>query len=166
MTIEWEFKYPLVSVHARNRGVSDHTPLLLDTGEATFSGNSRQFRLELSWFTWEDFYSRVVEIWHKSVRGRNSVQQWNKKMRALRSHLRGWATNNVRIYKQQKSNLITTIDNLDIKAESRDLTTQERDELSQARDQLARLLCEEEIKFYQRAKVTYVMLGDNKMKYF
>jgi hypothetical protein len=87
-------------------------------------------------------------------------------MRALRSHLRGWATNNVRIYKQQKSNLITTIDNLDIKAESRDLTTQERDELSQARDQLARLLCEKEIKFYQRAKVTYVMLGDNKMKYF
>jgi hypothetical protein len=74
MTIEWEFKYPLVSVRARDRGVSDHTPLLLDTGEATFSGNSRQFRLELSWFTWEDFYSRVVEIWHKSVRGRNSVQ--------------------------------------------------------------------------------------------
>jgi endonuclease/exonuclease/phosphatase family metal-dependent hydrolase len=32
MTTEWEFKFPLVTVQALNRGVSDHTPLLLDTG--------------------------------------------------------------------------------------------------------------------------------------
>jgi hypothetical protein len=38
--------------------------------------------------------------------------------------------------------------------------------LSQARDQLAKLLREEEIKFYQRAKVTDVLLGDNNTKYF
>jgi hypothetical protein len=31
MTIVWEFKYPLVSVHALVRCVSDHTPLFLDT---------------------------------------------------------------------------------------------------------------------------------------
>jgi hypothetical protein len=62
------------------------------------------------------------------------VQRWNKEMSALRSHLRGWAANNVGIYKQQKSNLIATIDNLDINAESHDHTAQERDELSQARD--------------------------------
>jgi hypothetical protein len=100
MTTEWEFKYPLVSVCALDRGVSNHTPLLLDTSEAAFSGNGRQFRLELSWFTREDFYSRVAEIWRKPVRGRNSVQRWNKKMSALRSHLRGRAANNVGIYKQ------------------------------------------------------------------
>jgi hypothetical protein len=38
--------------------------------------------------------------------------------------------------------------------------------LSQACDQLVKLLTEEEIKFYQRAKVTDVLLGDNNMKYF
>jgi hypothetical protein len=50
--------------------------------------------------------------------------------------------------------------------ESRDLTTLERDELFQAWDQLAKLLREEEIKCYQRAKVTDVLLGDNNTKYF
>jgi hypothetical protein len=114
MTIEWEFKYPLVSVQALDRGISDHTPLLLDTGAATFKGNNRQFRMELSWFTHDDFYAWVTEIWRKSVRGNNSVQRWNKKMSALRSHLRGWAKNNVGIYKQQKGNLISTIDKLDV----------------------------------------------------
>jgi hypothetical protein len=38
--------------------------------------------------------------------------------------------------------------------------------LSQAQDQLAKLLREEEIKLYQRAKVNDVLLGDNNMKYF
>jgi endonuclease/exonuclease/phosphatase family metal-dependent hydrolase len=78
MTTEWEIKYLLVLVHDLDRGVSDHTPLLLDTGNATFTGNNRQFKMELSWFTREDFYTRVVEMWNKSVRGRNSVQRWNK----------------------------------------------------------------------------------------
>jgi hypothetical protein len=79
MTTKWEFKYPLVSVRALERGVSDHTPLLLDTGDATFTGNNRQFRMELSWLTREGFYSRVTDICHKPVWGMNSVQRWNKK---------------------------------------------------------------------------------------
>jgi hypothetical protein len=166
MTTEWEFKYPLVSVRALNRGVSDHTPLLLDTGDAAFTGNSQQFRMELSWLTHDDFYSRFVDIWHKPVRGRNSMQRWNKKMSVLRSRLRGWAAHNVGVYKQQKGNLISTIDKLDVKAKSRDLTVHGRVELSQAWDQLARLLREEEIKYYQRANVADVLLGDNNMKYF
>jgi hypothetical protein len=51
-------------------------------------------------------------------------------------------------------------------AESHDLSPGESLRLSQARDQLEKLLREEEIKFYQRAKVTDVLLGDNSTKYF
>jgi hypothetical protein len=155
-----------VSVRALDRGMSDHTPLPLDTDDATFKGNIRQFRMELSWFSHDDFYALVTEIWRKPIRGNNSVQRWNKKMSALRSHLRGWAANNVGIYKQQKGNLISIINKLDVEAESHDLTARERNELSQAQDQLVRLLREEEIKYYQRAKVTDVLLGDNNTKYF
>jgi exonuclease III len=56
MSTKWEFKYPLVSVQALDRGVSDHTPLLLDTGQPTYSGGAKSFRFELSWFTHEDFF--------------------------------------------------------------------------------------------------------------
>jgi hypothetical protein len=79
MTTEWEFKYPLVTVHALGRGVSDHTPLLLDTRRPAFTGISKPFKMELSWFYHEDFYDRVVEIWNKLVRGQNSIQRWIKK---------------------------------------------------------------------------------------
>jgi hypothetical protein len=46
-------------------------------------------------------------------------------------------------------------------AENWDLSEDERSQLDQARSDLTKLLQEEELKFYQRAKVTDVLLGDN-----
>jgi hypothetical protein len=166
MTTEWEFKYPLVSVRCLDRGISDHAPLLLDMGTPAFAGNGSTFRLELSWLTQSDFIERVTEIWNRPARGNNAVQRWNNKISVLRRYLRGWAKHKFGIYKQAKHCFQQTIDHLDITAENRDLSPDECLMLAQARDQLARLLREEEIKFYQRAKVTDVLLGDNNMKYF
>ena len=62
MTTEWELKYPLVTVHALDREVSDHTPLLLETGDPAFSGHPKQFKMELNWLSHEDFKEKVKEI--------------------------------------------------------------------------------------------------------
>jgi len=48
----------------------------------------------------------------------------------------------------------------------RDLTEPEQENLAQSRDQLTILLREEEIRYYQRAKVKDVLLGDNNTRYF
>lgn len=48
MTIEWEFKFPLVYLHASDRGVSDHTPLFLDTVSPAFLGICRPLDLSLT----------------------------------------------------------------------------------------------------------------------
>ena len=44
MTSEWEFKYLMVTVYALDRGVSDHTPLLLDTSDPSYAGHAKQFK--------------------------------------------------------------------------------------------------------------------------
>ena len=75
MTTEWEFKYPMVTVQALDRGVSDHAPLLLDTGDSAYVGHAKQFKMELSWLAQEDFRERVTEIWNKPVSGQNSIQR-------------------------------------------------------------------------------------------
>ena len=36
---EWEQRFPLVTVDALNREISDHTPLLLSTSDKTPAGN-------------------------------------------------------------------------------------------------------------------------------
>ena len=45
----WENKYPLVSVRALERidSLSDHAPILLDTGETKLHGKKPQFKFEL-----------------------------------------------------------------------------------------------------------------------
>ena len=87
-------------------------------------------------------------------------------MSALRKHLRGWAAHTSGSYKQEKNTVQYIIDELNITAEVRELTDSEREHLAQSRDQLSRLLREEEIKWYQGAKVTDVLLGDNNTKYY
>jgi len=39
----------MVTVHVLDKGVSDHTPLLLDTGEPSYTGQAKQFKMELNW---------------------------------------------------------------------------------------------------------------------
>jgi len=166
MTTEWELKYPLITVHALDRGVSDHTPLLLETGDPAFSGHPKHFKMELSWLSHEDFKEKVKEIWSQLVVGQNSVQRWNRKMGALRKQLRGWARHHHGVYKAQKENLQKVVTNLDTQAEIRNLSQGERDQLETARDDLIKLLREEELRFHQRAKATDVLLGDNNTRYF
>ena len=129
MTTEWDFKYPLVTVQALDRGVSDHTPLLLDTGEPSYRAIAKQFKMELSWLAREDFWHRVTEIRNKPIHGRNSVQRWNRKMGALRKHQRGWAGHQHGLYKMQKQNCQSIITTLDTTAENRLLTDGEREQL-------------------------------------
>jgi endonuclease/exonuclease/phosphatase family metal-dependent hydrolase len=42
-SVEWEHKFPLVSVRALTRSGSDHTPLLLDSGVQADLGNKAHF---------------------------------------------------------------------------------------------------------------------------
>jgi endonuclease/exonuclease/phosphatase family metal-dependent hydrolase len=43
VSTDWEQKFPLSSVEALTRELSDHTPLLLDTGNASHRGNNHNF---------------------------------------------------------------------------------------------------------------------------
>jgi hypothetical protein len=51
-------------------------------------------------------------------------------------------------------------------AETRELTGEEHDLLAQSRDQLATLLRGEEIRYYWRAKMKDILLGDCNTRYF
>ena len=50
---DWEDKYPLATVNAMEREISNHTPLLLDTGDN--KKNQPIFRFENAWMLMEGF---------------------------------------------------------------------------------------------------------------
>ena len=61
--IEWEEKFPLVTIQALQRAISDHTPLLVDSGEATHMGNQNVFSFEIAWFKREGFIDLIAWEW-------------------------------------------------------------------------------------------------------
>jgi hypothetical protein len=79
VSTDWELKYPKVNVHALPRALSDHTPLLLDTGMPS-QHNSQMFKFELTWLFKDDFYDTVTRIWQSETRGANAMQIWQIKI--------------------------------------------------------------------------------------
>ena len=74
-SVEWEQKFPLVTVQALQRGISDHTPLLVDSGEATHVGNRNTFCFELGWFEREGFMELIAAEWARDMGGSSSVER-------------------------------------------------------------------------------------------
>ena len=48
--------FPLATVDALNREISDHTPLLLNMGEGIERKNQPEFKFELGWLLREGFF--------------------------------------------------------------------------------------------------------------
>jgi hypothetical protein len=83
----------------------------------------------------------------------------------VRQYLKGW-TKNVSGDKKEKKEILNTLDSLDKKAEICPLDSHERDYKQYLNNRLVEMLREEEIKWYQWAKVKELLEGDSNTKYF
>jgi hypothetical protein len=142
-----------------------YTPLLR-LGEKTKAKKSAPFKFELGWLLKEGFFNVVSKVWREGSRGTTSVQRWQNKIRRLRQFLRGWAKNMNGAYKKEKHELLRMAEELDKKAESQLLSQREWDSKQSIHERLNQLLREEELKWFQRAKTTNILEGDNNTKYF
>lgn len=167
MDTEWELKFPLVTVRALERieALSDHAPIILDSN-STNPATRRPFKFELGWLNRDGFVDMIKNVWERPAVGRTPIQRWIFKIRAMRRHLSGWAKHTNGIYKKEKQRLCTIIDDLDKIAETRTLSQQEIELKNQSNEMVARLLREEEIKYYQRSKADFILMGDSNTRYF
>ena len=165
-SVEWEQKFPLVMVQGLSRIISDHTPLLVDSGEATHVGNKSMYSFESAWFEREGFLDLIAREWAKDTGGGTNVERWQNKIRHLRQFLRGWAKHLSGIYKAEKERLLLLIQSLDLKAESSILDTRELETKVEAELRLKELLRVEELKWALRAKVRKIVQGDDNTQFF
>jgi hypothetical protein len=91
------------------------------------------------------------------------MEIWQNK---IRHFLPGWAKNLSGVYNEEKERLLLLIDELDVKAESSPLSAVKRAAKTEVDEYLAKLRCNEETKWTQRAKVKHVQEGGNNIKYF
>jgi hypothetical protein len=107
VSTDWEVKFLQVIVRALPRGISDHTPLLLDTGTSS-QPKSNGFKFELAWLFKDDFHEKVIEVWQRESRGTTSIEIWQNKIRYLQRYLRGGGAKNINeTYKKEKRKIWT-----------------------------------------------------------
>jgi hypothetical protein len=146
VTTEWGQKFPLSSVVALKLDISDHTPLLLNSEEATSCPCNQRFKFELGWLLRDGFHDMFHDIWTNEVSGQTPMEKWQNKIRRLRQHLRGWEKNTSSAYKKEKKNILNKFYSLDKKVEYDSLLAHELDLKQCLQNRLGELLREEEIK--------------------
>ena len=93
MATEWEQKFPLSTVIALSSDISDHTPLLLNTGGASPDSSQPMFKFELGWLLRDGFMDMVKNVWSEENTCSTPMEKWQAKIRRLRLFLQGWAKN-------------------------------------------------------------------------
>jgi hypothetical protein len=120
----------------------------------------------MGWLTRDGFFDMVANIWQSECRGYTALERWQNKIRNLRQYLRGWAKHTAGIYRKEKKSLISLIDQLDKKAETSILSDNEINMKHYIKERLVTLLREEEIKWYERAKVQNLLQGNDNTRFF
>ena len=166
VSTEWENQFPRTMVEPRDRNVSDHTPLVVSTGASTHQIRNRPFKFERGWLIRDGFYDLVANVWQSETSGSNPLERWQSKIRRLRQYLRGWAASTAGSYKKEKKTLLALLHDLDKKAETDCLSDQEINLKQYLKERLVTLLREEELKWYERAKVKSLLEGDANTRFF
>jgi hypothetical protein len=134
---DWEAAFPLVRVRGLPKCTSDHTPLLVDTGDNCVLGK-KKFRFEKWWLEREDFKDVVRKAWTVECSSRCPMEVWPVKVRYFRRLVRGWAANVIADLNKQKQYVAAKFNWLDLEAEHRELEEFEKSRMKELARELDR----------------------------
>jgi exonuclease III len=165
---ELDSHFPLCSLLAKTSLGSDHTPLILDSGqESQCSGN--RFFFETGWMEVENFADMFAALWGElasKARGRDILDWWNFMSGGLRKKLKGWNANQKVEANAIKQALLDQIKGLDEKADSVGLAGEEWAFRYHLEDQILAIFRDEEEYWRQRGRIRWMLQGDSNTAYF
>jgi hypothetical protein len=113
---------------AETRIGSDHTPLILDSGEGLLRRSNRFF-FATSWLALPEFKEVLQGIWIKLLiapgRRQDTIDSWHIRSARLRQYLKGWGANKGKLERKTKAKILSQIQSLDGQADATGLDEEE-----------------------------------------
>jgi hypothetical protein len=85
VSTDWGDKFPIATVETRDMDLSNHTPLVLNTGASTHNNKQPLFIFERGWLLREGFFDMVANLWQSENKGVTAMERWQNKIRHLRA---------------------------------------------------------------------------------
>jgi hypothetical protein len=89
ITTKWEATFPLVRVVGLAKSISDHVPLLVDSGDDYRLGK-KKFRFKKWWLEREDFKEVVEKAWAAHCPEGEAIEIWQFRIKIFMRMVRGW----------------------------------------------------------------------------
>ena len=102
MSGSWENIFPLVKVKKLPRNISDHNPLVVDSGNLSAKMHS-SFVFEIGWLKHPDFKQIIERIWSKPCRAKSTLDKIQQKLKLCKQYLKGWDWNLKGVKKEKGS---------------------------------------------------------------
>lgn len=123
VSADWEQLFPLTTVNSPLRVGSDHSPLVVDTGDNA-KVRSNVFRLESAWLNDNNFKKFVIKKWPMRQNAR-VLDYWQDSIRTLSKSVRRRGANLGAEKRKTKEGLLKQLEEIDGKAEQLPLTPEE-----------------------------------------
>ena len=124
----WDTFYNSCFAWSKARVGSDHSPIVLDTGEGR-RNRAKYFFFQEKWLQSEDFGSMVRDKWSDKKlsfpTSSYSLDIWHGCLQSLRRYLRGWNLQRIGQQKEIMNSISMKIEDIDLIAEERLLSFSE-----------------------------------------
>lgn len=154
-THSWDLNFCNCHAWSKPRVGSDHSPLILDTGEHK-EARTKYFYFEERWFQHEEFAKIVNDKWIELNGHQNqdsySLNNWHRRLQTLRQYLRGWSTKMKGEIKATKLSISNRIEDIDLIAEKILLSLEEWEERISLEGRLEDMIKWDELQWKQKVE--------------